>query len=452
MGKSKKPRIPNYNHADGPARRGNVDRVGSAGGNMKMHMFSKLSSSSGSMARGGGKGKDQDSSKTLKHQKGKQDVKITVPFGRKDRILLIGEGDFSFARSLALHYRCRDVLATCYDSKETLFSKYPNVEKTIEDFLSTFSGKRVDDSAGEKSSLEGSVEKSKDEDQQEKKEKEEDDDDDDDDEETGAPAKDDTNRRRGPKVLFSVDARKLGSAVGGGKMVRAGFPRRYRQRAAWENAKRGIDTNSQHTTGGPWDVICFNFPHVGGLSTDVNRQVRANQELLVAFFKSCLPLLSTPMDEGEVDSDSEFGSEYSDDGVDEDDEFDRDRTPNVPGKLDRWKTKRTTPGQIVVTLFEGEPYTLWNIRDLARHAGLQVITSFKFPWVAYPGYSHARTLGHIENRDGGRGGWRGEEREARTYVFEIKGSEDKKSAKTSNQKGKPAGKKRTRDDSDSESS
>lgn len=101
MGKSKKPRIPNYNHADGPARRGNVDRVGSAGGNRKMHTFSKLSSSSGSMARGGGgggrgKGKDQDSSKTLKHQKGKQDVKITVPFGRKDRILLVGEGELLF--------------------------------------------------------------------------------------------------------------------------------------------------------------------------------------------------------------------------------------------------------------------------------------------------------------------------------------------------------------------
>ncbi|GAD95833.1 conserved hypothetical protein [Paecilomyces variotii No. 5] len=444
MGKSKKPRIPNYNHADGPARRGNV---GGGAGNRKMHTFSKLSSSSGSMAgkKGGGAGgKDKDSSKSLKQQKGKQDVKITVPFGRKDRILLVGEGDFSFARSLALHYRCRDILATCYDSKETLFSKYPHVEQTTEDFLSTFSGQKVDDSTGEKN-----------EDQDQEKEKDNDDDEDDDNEETDVPAKDDTKRtqqqdRRGPKVLYSVDARKLGSAVGGGKLVRGGFPRRCPQRAAWENAKRGVDANSQPPTGGPWDVICFNFPHVGGLSTDVNRQVRANQELLVAFFKSCLSLLSTPMDvDEEVDSDEEFGSEYSDD---DDDESDRDRTPNVPGKLDRWETKRTTPGQIVVTLFEGEPYTLWNIRDLARHAGLRVVTSFKFPWAAYPGYSHARTLGHIEGRDGGRGGWRGEEREARTYVFEIKGSEDNRSAKSSTQKGKPAGIKRTRDDSDSESS
>ncbi|KAJ4304165.1 hypothetical protein N0V88_001775 [Collariella sp. IMI 366227] len=50
-------------------------------------------------------------------------------------------------------------------------------------------------------------------------------------------------------------------------------------------------------------------------------------------------------------------------------------------------------GTIIVTLFEGEPYTLWNVRDLARHAGLQVERSFKFVAGVYPGYGHARTLG-----------------------------------------------------------
>lgn len=71
-------------------------------------------------------------------------------------------------------------------------------------------------------------------------------------------------------------------------------------------------------------------------------------------------------------------------------------------------------GTIIVTLFEGEPYTLWNIRDLARHVGLKVGRSFKFSAEAYPGYRHARTLGNIE----GDGGWKGEDRPARTYVFE----------------------------------
>jgi 25S rRNA (uracil2634-N3)-methyltransferase len=72
---------------------------------------------------------------------------------------------------------------------------------------------------------------------------------------------------------------------------------------------------------------------------------------------------------------------------------------------------------IVVTLFEGEPYTLWNIRDLARHSGLEVKRSWRFQASAYPGYRHARTLGIVK----GGGGWKGEERAARSYEFVRKG-------------------------------
>lgn len=69
-----------------------------------------------------------------------------------------------------------------------------------------------------------------------------------------------------------------------------------------------------------------------------------------------------------------------------------------------------------MTVFEGEPYELWNVRDLARHVGLKVGRSFKFQSRAYPGYKHARTLGNIE----GGGGWKGEDRSARTYILERK--------------------------------
>ncbi|KAG7128866.1 hypothetical protein HYQ45_011807 [Verticillium longisporum] len=111
---------------------------------------------------------------------------------------------------------------------------------------------------------------------------------------------------------------------------------------------------------GAFAHIVFNFPHVGGRSTDQNRQVRHNQALLVAFFARALPSLA-------------------------------------PG------------GRVTVTLFEGEPYTLWNVRDLARHAGLDVDTSFRFPWAAYPGYRHARTLGVVKARGGARRGEHGDE-------------------------------------------
>jgi len=77
-------------------------------------------------------------------------------------------------------------------------------------------------------------------------------------------------------------------------------------------------------------------------------------------------------------------------------------------------------GSVIVTVFEGEPYELWNIRDLARHAGLKVGRSFRFQADAYPGYKHARTLGNIN----GGGGWKGEDRPARTYIFEVKDEDD----------------------------
>ena len=207
--------------------------------------------------------------------------KPTVPFHAEDRILLVGEGDFSFAKSIVEYHGCYQVVATSYDSQEELYAKYdPQAEQHT---------KYLDE--------------------------------------------------EGQTVLYGINATKL-------------------------------DRTRQLLNVGPqWEVIIFNFPHIGGKSKDVNRQVRFNQELLVSFFKAAIPLLAEN-------------------------------------------------GTIVVTLFEGEPYDLWNIRDLARHSGLEVQRSFKFAAEVYPGYSHARTLGNIE----GGGGWKGEDRNARSFVFQKKGA------------------------------
>ncbi|KAK3670480.1 hypothetical protein LTR78_009584 [Recurvomyces mirabilis] len=202
----------------------------------------------------------------------------TIPFHAEDRILLIGEGDFSFAKSIVEHHGCYEVTATCFDSPEVLFSKYDPQAKQHVQYLEDES----------------------------------------------------------QTVLYNVDATKL-------------------------------DQNKQLRNGSQYDAILFNFPH----------------ELLVKFFKSTSSLLA----EG---------------------------------------------GKIVVTLFEGEPYSLWNVRDLARHAELEVQRTFKFVAEAYPGYSHARTLGNI---DGG-GGWKGEDREAKSFVFQRKGADATKNKKPNSKNAK----------------
>ena len=179
----------------------------------------------------------------------------------------------------------------------------------------------------------------------------------------------------------------------------------------------------------PFTKIVFNFPHVGGLSTDVNRQVRYNQELLVGFFKSARPLLGSPKHPARLPQPTE---EDSNEEEDIDDEFSN-------------RNLGAVNGQILVTIFEGEPYTLWNIRDLARHCGLKVVESFKFPWTAYPGYRHARTTGDITNgedrSDEGKrkGAWRGEERDARCYVLEDRDSAGALSRKTKRKEGNDSG-------------
>ncbi|KAH8602453.1 hypothetical protein B0O99DRAFT_561917 [Bisporella sp. PMI_857] len=212
-----------------------------------------------------------------------------IPFEPTDRILLVGEGDLSFARSLVEHHACTNLKATVYEPREELETKYPHVAENI----------TVIESGG-------------------------------------------------GEIKYSVDATKIGPA--------------------WRDLKGKVDR------------VIFNFPHVGGKSKDVNRQVRYNQaELLVSFFRTAQTVLC----------------------------------PSSAPKL---------PPSIIVTLFEGEPYTLWNVKDLGRHAGLQVERSFVFQAKAYEGYRHARTLGIVRAKDGEEGGgWRGEERAARSFVFVRKG-------------------------------
>jgi 25S rRNA (uracil2634-N3)-methyltransferase len=239
--------------------------------------------------------KPKSSSKPSKSQ---QHTEPIIPLSSSHRILLLGEGDLSFARSLVSHHACTDVVATVYEKEAELKEKYPHAAENI---------RVIEEGSG--------------------------------------------------SVRYGIDATKKGGI--------------------WKEFTGKIDR------------VIFNFPHVGGKSTDVNRQVRYNQELLVAFFTNALPVLALPVPAKQV---------VGEEGWEE-----------IPAE---------EGGKIVVTLFEGDPYTLWNVRDLARHAGLGVERSFRFQAEAYEGYGHVRTLGVLKRKDGKEGGgWKGEERAARSFVF-----------------------------------
>lgn len=231
-------------------------------------------------------------------------------------------------------------------------------------------------------------------------------------------------------------------------------------------------------------TLIFNFPHTGGLSTDINRQVRHNQQMLHSFLSQGKALLERGVKIGRdarnkagkeararrqedvpVSGKRGYGSSNSTRAgasagavaaetkpLPKSSRYDTDEedTHSSADESDP-STARPVP-KILITLFEGEPYTLWNIRDLARSVGLECRRSWRFDWSLWPGYRHARTLGNLEGKGGadpdaeageekrelgcagacggsaagkgrkkGKGpGWRGEEREARTYEFGLK--------------------------------
>lgn len=70
--------------------------------------------------------------------------RATVPFKPTDVILLIGEGNFSFARALLhnpppslQHLPPSNVIATAYDSEEECYMKYPEAEGIVQELRAT---------------------------------------------------------------------------------------------------------------------------------------------------------------------------------------------------------------------------------------------------------------------------------------------------------------------------
>ena len=78
-----------------------------------------------------------EKAKTAKKQAGKKAA--TIPFAPTDKILLIGEGNFSFAYALAVnppiqlqHLPPQSITATTYDTEEECLAKYADAQEKID--------------------------------------------------------------------------------------------------------------------------------------------------------------------------------------------------------------------------------------------------------------------------------------------------------------------------------
>lgn len=300
----------------------------------------------------------------------------------------MGEGDFSFARSLNQHLGVKRVVATCFDGEEELNAKYPHVKENLASITGTQVVSNVEaDASGDGLEVE----------------------------EEWNGFSESPSSSSGSDESFDDDA-----FIFREDLLRPPSRPTPHPQSTIHYSINATKLSTTHkkllSPSTPFSKVVFNFPHVGGLSTDVNRQVRSNQELLVGFFNAAKGLLASEHDR--VPESKEQDEQAGD--------IDFDLETGEP--LDTGNSAASNKGQIIVTLFEGEPYSLWNIRDLARYCGLKVVESFRFPWAAYPRYRHARTIGEIAGKgSGGKrpGAWRGEEREARMFVLEVKEEEEK---------------------------
>ncbi|GMK56331.1 hypothetical protein CspeluHIS016_0301710 [Cutaneotrichosporon spelunceum] len=165
-----------------------------------------------------------------------------------------------------------------------------------------------------------------------------------------------------------------------------------------------------------WSRVVFNFPHVGKGITDQDRNVRANQVLLLRTLRSVAPLLTEgpsafPLPKGKGKGKGKGGgktpvkrarSPSFSDGEGEDEEGERSRP--VPASF----TPPDRQGSLLVTLLAQPPYSEWELPKLANRPPptcpgtreaqprFRVLRSFDFVPAAWPGYAHRRTIGWRE--------------------------------------------------------
>ncbi|WVN90876.1 uncharacterized protein L203_106119 [Cryptococcus depauperatus CBS 7841] len=182
-----------------------------------------------------------------------------------------------------------------------------------------------------------------------------------------------------------------------------------------------------------WSKVIFNFPHVGAGITDQDRNILTNQHMLLRFFRSVEPFLTTGPSHISLpkivskrekkgkqklkktqSSDNEDALSGVSDSEHESETQDYPAIEDEPSSISAssFKQRDFEPphraGTILITLLTCPPYTLWCLPQLAARPPptcpgtnlpqprYTLLRSFEFMPQAYKGYAHRRTIGWKE--------------------------------------------------------
>ncbi|SCV05401.1 LANO_0H06678g1_1 [Lachancea nothofagi CBS 11611] len=184
--------------------------------------------------------------------------------------------------------------------------------------------------------------------------------------------------QNGVKILFRIDATNL-----------------------LKSFKLSKKTTWPKVVGAEWAIkkvenIMFNFPHTGKGIKDQDKNIRDHQELVAGFLASS-KLFFKNVNRIPLSGSAQTYTQ----GYDLDEKKAND------------KVTADGYGNVLLTVFTGEPYDSWQLKSLAKTTGWKVERSSKFQWENYPEYAHKRTNSEQDTTKPAL------DRDARTYTFEI---------------------------------
>ncbi|KNZ43918.1 uncharacterized protein VP01_970g1 [Puccinia sorghi] len=145
-----------------------------------------------------------------------------------------------------------------------------------------------------------------------------------------------------------------------------------------------------------FDKVIFNFPHVGGSEPDQDRNVRANQILILRFLRSASTLLFQSPDGCILDQarrkkrarssakNAKKQRRYSHSSDSEGDRDGLESGPESDAELDLHVRK---PGTVLITAGTCPPYSLWDVPALAKNGNILAHT------ILYPIHPSLRQKG-----------------------------------------------------------